>query len=374
MSFTSGDISNLPIEEKLLSLNQSIFQRAIDIVRLDWDSYERSWNYRTLPLLNPDYFQPRLEATYQKLRSHWQDMTHEMQRLEEENNRIFIDAYGLQDELTPDVPLKEITLTCNPHYRYGNKRNVQELESLLLADTMREFISYAVGCMFGRYSLDKPGLILANQGETLEDYIQQVGLPKDQIRFIPDKDNVLPVTEGEYFADDIVARFKKFLRVTFGDDHYEENLAFIEKALGKDLRKYFISDFYAHHVRMYKKRPIYWLFSSPQKTFNALIYMHRYNPDTVNTVLNDYLRPLIRKLEAEKKTIETRKASGNLSVSEMAQSERDLGVIMKQIRELADYERNVLYPVAARRTEIDLDDGVKTNYPKFGKALFQIKM
>lgn len=374
MSFTSGDISNLPIEEKLLSLNQSIFQRAIDIVRLDWDSYERSWNYRTLPLLNPDYFQPRLEATYQKLRSHWQEMTLEMQRLEEENNRIFIDAYGLQNELTPDVPLKEITLTCNPRYRYGNKRNAQELESLLLADTMREFISYAVGCMFGRYSLDKPGLILANQGETLEDYIQQVGLPKDQIRFIPDKDNVLPVTEGEYFADDIVARFKKFLRVTFGDDHYEENLAFIEKALGKDLRKYFISDFYAHHVRMYKKRPIYWLFSSPQKTFNALIYMHRYNPDTVNTVLNDYLRPLIRKLEAEKKTIETRKASGNLSVSEMAQSERDLGVIMKQIRELADYERNVLYPVAARRTEIDLDDGVKTNYPKFGKALFQIKM
>jgi type II restriction/modification system DNA methylase subunit YeeA len=297
-----------------------------------------------------------------------------MQRLEEENNRIFIDAYGLQNELTPDVPLKEITLTCNPHYRYGNKRNVQELESLLLADTMREFISYAVGCMFGRYSLDKPGLILANQGETLEDYIQQVGLPKDQIRFIPDKDNVLPVTEGEYFADDIVARFKKFLRVTFGDDHYEENLAFIEKVLGKDIRKYFISDFFAHHVRMYKKRPIYWLFSSPQKTFNALIYMHRYNPDTVNTVLNEYLRPLIRKLEAEKKTIETRKASGNLSVSEMAQSERDLGVIMKQIRELADYERNVLYPVAARRTEIDLDDGVKTNYPKFGKALFQIKM
>ena len=233
MSFTSGDISNLPIEEKLLSLNQSIFQRAIDIVRLAWDSYERSWNYRPLPLLNPDYFQPRLEATYQKLRSHWQEMTLEMQRLEEENNRIFIDAYGLQNELTPDVPLKEITLTCNPRYRYGNKRNAQELESLLLADTMREFISYAVGCMFGRYSRDKPGLILANQGETLEDYIQQVGLPKDQIRFIPDKDTVLPVTEGEYFADDIVARFKKFLRVTFGDDHYEENLAFIEKVLGK---------------------------------------------------------------------------------------------------------------------------------------------
>lgn len=348
-----------------------------DCVRLeasDWDSYETSWDFTTLPLLDPDYCHPRLEAIFQKLRTHWQDMTLEMQSLEEENNRIFIEAYGLQEELTPEVPLEEITLTCNPRYRYGNKKTDEELEALLLADTMREFISYAVGCMFGRYSLDKPGLILANQGETLEDYIQKVGLPRDQLRFIPDGDNVLPITEGEYFADDIVARFKKFLRVTFGVDHYEENLAFIEKALGKDIRKYFLSDFYAHHVRMYKKRPIYWLFSSPGKTFNALIYMHRYNPDTVNTVLNEYLRPLIRKLEAEKKTIETRKASGNLSVSEMAQSERDLGVIMKQIRELADYERNVLYPVAARRTEIDLDDGVKTNYPKFGKALFQIKM
>ena len=297
-----------------------------------------------------------------------------MQRLEEENNRIFIDAYGLQDELTPDVPLEEITLTCNPYYRYGNKKSDPELESLLLADTMREFLSYAVGCMFGRYSLDRPGLILANQGETADDYIKKVDLPKEEISFVPDEDNVLPITEGEYFADDIVARFKKFLRVTFGDEYYEKNLAFIERALGKDIRKYFLSDFYSHHVRMYKKRPIYWLFSSPRKTFNALIYMHRYNPDTANTVLNEYLRPLIRKLEAEKKMIETRKSSGRLSVREMAQAEKELGVIMRQIRELYDYEQNVLYPVTAKRMEIDLDDGVKANYPKFGRALFQLQL
>jgi len=372
MSFTSGDISNLPIEEKLLSLNQSIFQRAIDIVRLDWDSYERSWNYRTLPLLNPDYFQPRLEATYQKLRSHWQEMTLEMQRLEEENNRIFIDAYGLQDELTPDVPLKEITLTCNPHYRYGNKKTDEELEALLLADTMREFISYAVGCMFGRYSLDKPGLILADQGETLEDYIQKVGLPKEQLRFIPDGDNVLPITEGEYFADDIVARFKKFLRVTFGDDHYEQNLSFIEGALGKDIRKYFLSDFYAHHVRMYKKRPIYWLFSSPGKSFSALIYMHRYHPDTVSTVLNDYLRKYIRKLEAQKQSLASREGAQGLSGGESARIQKEMNDINRQLRELAEYERNVLYPLAAQRKEIDLDDGVKANYAMFGEALRKI--
>lgn len=372
MSFTSGDISNLPIEEKLLRLNGSISQRAIDLVRLDWDSYERSWNYRTLPLLKPDYRQSKLEVTYQKLRSHWQDMTLEMQRLEEDNNRIFIDAYGLQDELTPDVPLKEITLTCNPHYRYGDKKNVQELESLLLADTMREFISYAVGCMFGRYSLDKPGLILANQGETVEDYIRHVGLPKDKLSFVPDEDNVLPITEGEYFSDDIVARFKRFLKAAFGEDHYEENLAFIESSIGKDIRKYFLSDFYAHHVRMYKKRAIYWLFSSPGKSFNALIYMHRYHPDTVSNVLNDYLRQYIRKLEAQKKALASRAGTQGLSGGESARIQKEMNDINRQLRELAQYERNVLYPLAAQRKEIDLDDGVKVNYAMFGEALSKI--
>jgi len=372
LNFEVGHIASLPIIPVVGSTE--ISKKLIDISKSDWDSYEISWNFSTLPLLDPDHRRATLESTYQSLRVHWQEMTLEMKRLEEENNRIFIDAYGLQDELKPDVPLEEITLTCNPRYRYGNKKTDQELESLLLADTMREFISYAVGCMFGRYSLDRPGLILANQGETVEDYIKKVALPKEEISFMPDEDNVLPLTEGEYFADDIVARFKRFLRVTFGDENYDKNLTFIERALGKDIRKYFLSDFYAHHVRMYKQRPIYWLFSSPQKTFNALIYMHRYNPDTVNTVLNDYLRPLIRKLEAEKNTIETRKVSGALSVREMAQAEKELGVIIKQIRELSDYERNVIYPVAAKRMEIDLDDGVKANYPKFGKALFQVKM
>ncbi len=372
LNFEVGHVASLPIIPRAGSM--TISQRLIGKSKQDWDSYETSWDFNTFPLIDPEHRRMSIKATYQNLRVHWQGMTLEMKRLEEENNRIFIDAYGLQDELSPEVPLEEITLTCNPYYRYGNKKSDPELESLLLADTMREFLSYAVGCMFGRYSLDRPGLILANQGETVEDYIKKVDLPKEEISFMPDEDNVLPITEGEYFADDIVARFKKFLRVTFGDEYYEKNLAFIERALGKDIRKYFLSDFYSHHVRMYKKRPIYWLFSSPQKTFNALIYMHRYNPDTANTVLNEYLRPLIRKLEVEKNMIETRKASGRISVREMAQAEKDLGVIMKQIRELYDYEHNVLYPVAAKRMEIDLDDGVKANYPKFGRALFQLQM
>ena len=341
---------------------------SIYFTKSDWDSYETSWDFTTLPLLPPEYRRDTLAATYAALRAHWRDMTMEMQRLEEENNRIFIEAYGLQDELTPDVLLKEITLTCNPHYRYGGDKTEEELEALLLADTMKEFISYAEGCMFGRYALEKPGLVLANQGETYADYLKQVPAPL----FPADKDNVIPILDGDWFTDDMTGRFREFLRITLGEEHYVENLAFIEKAIGKDIRKYFIKDFYNDHVKRYKKRPIYWLFSSPRGSFNALIYMHRYTPDTVSIVLNDYLREFQTKLAAEKSLQETIEASASSSPTEKAKATKNLDTIRKTIKELEDYERDTLYPLATRRIEIDLDDGVKVNYPKFGAALKKI--
>ena len=202
---------------------KDLFREAVSMHRKDWNSSENSFDFNEFPLLNPTRRQSTIKVSYQKLRTHWREMTLEMQRLEEENNRIFIDGYGLQDELTPEVPLSEITLTCNPHYRYGGDKSEDELEALLLADTMRELVSYAVGCMLGRYSLDKPGLILANQGETLADYLAQVPQPS----FAPDEDNVIPMLDGDWFADDITLRFRQFLRVAFGEAHYEDNLAFI---------------------------------------------------------------------------------------------------------------------------------------------------
>jgi type II restriction/modification system DNA methylase subunit YeeA len=325
-------------------------------------------------MLHPGYRQAILQATYQRLRAHWREATQGTQRLEEENNRIFIDAYGLQDELTPDVPLNEITLTCNPHYRYKGNKTEEELEAELLADTMREFISYAVGCMLGRYSLDKPGLILANQGETLADYLKQVPQP----RFTPDKDNVIPMLDGDWFADDIVERFRQFLRVTFGEEHYEENLQFIEQALnirGKrnyTLRDYFLSEFYTDHIKRYKKRPIYWLFSSPKGSFNALIYMHRYRPDTVSVVLNDYLREFRAKLDALLQHLQATNISAGSSQGEKTKALKEIDKVTKIMAELEDYERDVLYPLATQQIEIDLDDGVKVNYPKFGVALKKI--
>jgi type II restriction/modification system DNA methylase subunit YeeA len=250
-------------------------RRAVALARFDWDSSETSWNFQTLPLLSTDYRDVTLELTYTRLRAQWLSISDEMQRLEEENNRIFIDAYGLQGELTPDVPIEEITLTCNPAYRYGLKSSVEDREARLRADTVAEFLSYAVGCMFGRYALDTAGLILANQGEGLADYLVRVPNPS----FMADKDNVIPVLDGDWFADDITERFRQFLRVTFGDEKFQENLSFIEAALGKDVRKWFTKDFFDFHVRRYKKRPVYWMFSSPKGSFQVLIYMHRYQPD-----------------------------------------------------------------------------------------------
>jgi len=368
LNFEAGQIASLPILDIDRIQYGEYTPLLIERAKQDWDSYETSWDFTSLPLLQSEYRQPTLKETYQKLRLHWLDMTMKMQQLEEENNRIFIEAYGLQDELTPDVPLKEITLTCNPHYRYGGDKTAVELESLLLADTMKEFISYAVGCMFGRYSLDKEGLILANQGETLADYLKQVPEPT----FMPDDDNVIPVLDGEWFTDDVTERFRRFVKVTFGDEYYQENLAFIEQSIGKDIRKYFLKDFYADHVKRYKKRPIYWMFSSPKGSFSALIYMHRYQSTTVSVVLNGYLREFRTKLIARKEHLEQVSISASVSQRDKTNALKEIEKLKKMIDELESWERDVLYPLAAEQVEIDLDDGVKVNYPKFGKALKKV--
>ncbi|SEG07020.1 BREX-1 system adenine-specific DNA-methyltransferase PglX [Billgrantia desiderata] len=367
LDFKLTHVLSLPFSAQSSSSLEQNVQGAIDTAKSDWDAYEISWDFTTLPLLSK-HDGETLKTTYSRLRDHWQGMVNEMKRLEEENNRIFIEAYGLQDELTPEVPLNEITLTCNPHYRYGNDKSEEELEALLLADTMRELISYAVGCMFGRYALEEPGLILANQGETIEDYLKRVPEPS----FPADDDNVIPMLDGDWFTDDITERFREFLRIAFGEEHYEENLRFVEQALGKDIRKYFLKDFYNDHVRRYKKRPIYWLFSSPKGSFNALIYMHRYQPHTVGTVL-EYLRDFKdEKLKARKNHLEAVSISAGASQGDKTKALKEIEKINKILAELDDYERDVLYPLATEQVEIDLDDGVKANYPKFGDALRKI--
>jgi hypothetical protein len=367
LDYNSGVVAKVPLVQSRVDVD--IIENCVALSKSDWDAFETSWDFTTLPLLQPDHRTETLEGTYTALRTHWQGMTDEMLTLEEENNRIFIDAYGLADELTPEVPRSEITLTCNPAYRYGIKNDAAANEARLRADTMAEFLSYAVGCMFGRYSLDAPGLILANQGETLADYLSRVPEPS----FMPDEDNVIPVLDADWFPDDITDRFRQFLRVSFGEDTFRENLRFIEDALGKDIRKYFTKDVYADHVKRYKKRPIYWQFSSPKGSFQALIYMHRYRPDTVSVLLNEYLREMISKLEGAKAQAERLSDNPSASQSDRTKALKEVDRLAKMLIELHAWERDVVFELAQKKVEIDLDDGVKANYLKLGAALKPIK-
>ena len=291
-----------------------------------------------------------------------------MKALEEQSNTIFINSYGLKNDFLPETLINNISLTCNPHYRYKDTKSDDELEKFLLSDTIKEFISFAVGCMFGRYSLDQPGLILANQGESVDQYLDQVPNPS----FMPDNDNVIPLLDDNWFTDDIVDRFNNFVRTTFGNEYFDENIRFIEQSIGKDIRKYFLKDFYSDHVKRYKKRPIYWMISSPNDSFNVLIYMHRYQPDTVSIILNEYLRKYQAKLEESKNQQEIISISPGSSPQEKTIALREIEEIKKILRELDDFEHDVLYPLANEKIEIDLDDGVKVNYNKFGTALKKV--
>lgn len=304
-----------------------------------------------------------LEQTVAQHRDEWKARSLEQQRLEIENNEAVAKLYGLEDEIPSYVPLERLSLTNNSAFRWPNK-SPEERDALFAQSAIVDLISYAVGCMFGRYSLDEPGLILGDQGSTLDDYLAKVPHPT----FMPDEDNVIPIIDGDWFEDDIVDRFRLFLRTVFGEQHFEANLRFVNDALSvKSLRDYFIkttgrgaaSKFYDDHVQRYKKRPIYWLFSSPKGSFNALIYLHRYTPSTVSTVLT-YLREYVTKLESA------------LQQAERAGNAPEADRLRRILVELNEYEHDTLYPKASENVVIDLDDGVKTNYPKFGAALRKI--
>lgn len=363
MHFHVGYFKNLPFPEELqkIDLEKSVMD-LISLSRYEWDSRETSWDFKKNELLRLNEI-GQLDTAYKNYCEYWQGQFFRLHKNEEELNRIFIKIYGLQEELTPDVDLKDITIL-------KQETTITE-EGKLQFNTdeiMKQFISYAVGCMFGRYSLDKEGLILANQGETLKDYLAKVPNPS----FKPDEDAIIPVLEDDYFVDDIAGRFRNFLRVTFGEENYNENIAFIEETLGKDIRKYFAKDFYPDHIKRYKKRPIYWMFSSPKKTFNALIYMHRYQSDTVSKLLNDYLREFQEKLKAKKQHLTHIATSEDSRPAERTKAQREINKIETMEIELRQYERDILYPLATQKIEIDLDDGVKVNYNKFGNALQKV--
>jgi hypothetical protein len=337
LDFKLGHVLNLPIpaDEEVRGKLASIAGEATGIAKTIWDEAETSLDFHRDSLLNHS---SRLEDRLMEVDGARHDAVGRLTDLRSRVDDALADASG-QTSFS------------------NNEPGVPELDPISQAERIRNLVSYAVGCIFGRYSLDEPGLILADQGVTLQDYFAKVPTPT----FTPDADNVIPIVEGDWFEDDIVERFRHFLRVAFGEQHFEENLRFVTESLGvKNLRDYFVKSFYKDHVQRYKKRPIYWLFSSPMGSFNALIYMHRYTPSTVSTVLNEYLREFQAKLKA------------SLEHAERSNNAKEADRLRKMLLELDEYEHNVLYPLASQQIAIDLDDGVKTNYPRFGAALKKI--
>ena len=362
MNFLPGHINNVPINYEKLKNNMrcsELSMKNVEIEKNDWDSFETSWDFKEQPLIrNKPFTHKEMEEDLKhnihdmnlisEAYNRWQNECYlrftELKKNEEELNRIFIDIYSLQDELTPEVEDKDIT--------------VRKAD---LGREVRSFVSYAVGCMFGRYSLDEEGLIYAG-GEWDSSRYQT---------FLPDDDNCIPITDEEYFSDDIVGRFVEFVKTVYGADTLEENLDFIANALGNKgdtsrevIRNYFLKDFYADHLKVYQKRPIYWLFDSgKQNGFKALIYMHRYDADTVGRVRTDYLHRAQKYVETAMQSAQYTIDNAS-SASEKSKATKAVTKYTKQLAEMKIYDEAIAH-IANQRIEIDLDDGVKVNYAKF---------
>lgn len=357
VSLQVKDIRSLPIIFPKNDVKENnlkpLVQQCIDLSREEWDSRETSWDFKQNELILHKSDDGKIASAYAAYCDYWREKFEQLHANEEELNRLFIDIYGLQDELTPDVALEDITIL-------KSESRIENGALIFNADEIaRQFVSYAVGCMFGRYALDREGLVVANMDQPY---------PTDT-PFAIDDDNIIPVLEEEVFADDIAARFERFVGVAFGEERVGENLRWVEEALGMSIRKYFYGEFYKDHVKRYKKRPIYWLIQSPKKGFQALIYMHRYQSDTMARVQTMYLREYLTKLES---LIEHHNSIAT-NPSSSAKDAKDAAKLASKLegkhRDALDFDRGDMSRIAAEQITIDLDDGVKVNYQKFKGVL-----
>ena len=354
------DVLNIPIphQDDLRVLN--IVDANLNVSKLDWDSFETSWDFQCHPLIelktgagygtDMNKWSFKISQAFKNWEMVCEERFQCLKANEEELNRIFIDIYGLQDELTPEVEDKDVT--------------VRRAD---LGRDIRSFISYAVGCMFGRYSLDEAGLAYAGGVWDANKYKT----------FPADKDNIIPICDDEYFDDDIVGRFVEFVKTVYGAETLDENLKFIADALGgkgqpKDvIRSYFMNDFFNDHCKIYQKRPIYWLFDSGKKGgFRALVYMHRYQPDTIARMRTDYVHEQQARYRTAIADLEQRIASA--STGERVKLSKRLKTLQEQAAEIHGYEEKI-HHLADRYIAIDLDDGVKNNYEIFKDVLAKIK-
>ena len=378
LNFQVGNVVALPVLREPIHNRQSEIEKVVKLLilhtRADWNAYERSWDFESLPILMVSSdATPTLESSYTDWAALNRETIAEMKRLEEENNRLFIDAYGLTDELMPDVPIEQITLTVNPAYRYGSKLTEAEQWTRFRQDTMKELVSYAIGCMMGRYSLDAPGLIYAHSGNVGFDASRYTTFPADS-------DGIVPLTDSEWFDDDAAHRLIEFISVAWDKAHLEDNLSFLADNLSpkknessrETLRRYLCDGFFKDHLQTYKKRPIYWLFSSgKQKAFQCLVYLHRYNEGTLARMRTEYVIPLQGML-----TSRVRRLEGDIvaaaSTAHRKRLEKERATLVKQQPELREFDEKLRH-YADQRISLDLDDGVKVNYGRFGDLLAEVK-
>lgn len=362
LNCSTGIINSLPIKiEENDIINRITFQN-ISISRADWDAHETSWDFQENELVRLSKEQGesshRLSDLMDAYREHWTEQFLQLHANEEELNRQFIEIYGLEDELTPDVPPEEITILQQGEISIENGQIVWHNDVIV-----KQLISYAVGCMMGRYSLDRKGLILANQGDGQKEY--EALVPNS--RFAIDDDGIIPLMSvNNELTDHITLRFKTWLSIAFGEENFMDNLNFVDHALDKRLEDYFLKDFWKDHKKMYQNRPIYWLFSSKKGAFQCIVYMHRMNAYTAEKVRTQYLLPHIEWLITRQAEMQANAA--NLS----ARERKELDNIGKQIDECREYHDR-LHVVADRQIAFDLDDGVLVNYAKFGDVLAKLK-
>lgn len=364
----------LRVQDSLKAKIDNITLQNISISCQDWDAHENSWDFQYNELLNidaeilkeelhPDSIEWRVEQYKKK----WEQMFNQLHTNEEELNRQFIEIYGLQDELTPDVPLDEITILQQGEISFVPSAEGEDAPKVMKWNDdviIKQLISYAVGCMMGRYRLDKPGLHIAHPEPTEEEIAPYSYHGR---KYDIDDDGILPLMNSDCgFSDNAPLRMADFVRIAFGEETQVENLNYMEQCLGKTLEQYFVKDFWKDHKKMYQNRPIYWLFASKKGTFQVIAYMHRMNAYTVERIRAKYLLPFIEHLEQEIKKLDMRRAE--LTTKESKQ----LQTLQKQLDECREYHER-LQVVAEQAISFDLDDGVVINYAKFGDVLQKIK-
>ncbi|MGN0319114.1 MAG: BREX-1 system adenine-specific DNA-methyltransferase PglX [Lachnospira sp.] len=348
LDFNLVSMKQIPLKKDRVDEVTTIVMRNIELSKKDWDMYESSWNFELHPLMKGTTIGRLISDKYKEWEEECNERFNQLKANEEELNRIFIDIYGLQEELSPEIEDKDVTV---------RKADIQR--------DIKSLVSYAVGCMFGRYSLDIEGLAYAGGEWDASKYTS----------YIPDDDNVIPITDEEYLEDDIVTRFCDWLKIVYGEDTLEENLDYIAKALGNKgdtsravIRNYFLTDFFKDHCQTYSvtgsgKRPIYWLFDSgKQNGFKALVYLHRYNADTIGNLRVEYLHKMQRVYESEINRMQDT-IDHSTNSREVATATKRKEKLTKQLKECRDYDEKIGH-LALERIELDLDDGVKYNYRK----------